>query len=131
MKHVILRAGEVLWAQADHGRTSDVLGVVDYEVAVPHHREVHQQVADFHALVGVLRGGRDGGGFMHWAAIRGPRVPVCASARCQACNWILSGITAGGDCRANAQLEYWCTDAALMSIACNLTSTSKRVTCGN
>lgn len=35
--------------------TLDVLRVIDDEVAVPHHRQVHRQVADVIALVGVLR----------------------------------------------------------------------------
>lgn len=38
-----------------HRLTLNVLRVIDDEVAVPHHRQVHRQVADVIALVGVLR----------------------------------------------------------------------------
>lgn len=46
--------------------TLDILRVINNEVAVPHHREIHRQLTDFHPLVQVLEaedgekeGGRD------------------------------------------------------------------------
>jgi len=38
--------------------TFDVVGVVNDKVVVPHHRQIHWQVADVVALVGVLKRGR-------------------------------------------------------------------------
>ena len=34
--------------------TLDILRVINNEVAVPHHREIHRQLADFHPLVQIL-----------------------------------------------------------------------------
>lgn len=46
----------------------DILRVINNEVAVPHYREIHRQLTDFHSLVQILeakdgekeRGGGDG-----------------------------------------------------------------------
>lgn len=39
---------------ASHVLTLDILRVIDNEVAVPHHREIHRQLTDFHSLVQIL-----------------------------------------------------------------------------
>lgn len=44
--------------------TLDILWVINNEVAVPYHREINWQLADFHALVQILEPrerGREGG----------------------------------------------------------------------
>lgn len=35
--------------------TLDILRVINNKVAVPHHREIHRQLADFHSLVQILK----------------------------------------------------------------------------
>lgn len=42
--------------------TLDVFWVVNNEVSVPHDREIHRQLADFHPLVEILERRRRGGG---------------------------------------------------------------------
>lgn len=34
--------------------TLDILRVINNEVAVPHHREIHRQLTDFHSLIQIL-----------------------------------------------------------------------------
>lgn len=36
--------------------TLDILRVINNEVAIPHHREIHRQRTDFHSLVQILQG---------------------------------------------------------------------------
>ena len=78
-KHMLTAASLVL--------TLDILRVINNEVAIPHHREIHRQLTDLHSLVQILQAKKkkrkkkaeDGGGMQKERRISMRGLGICRS----------------------------------------------------